>query len=236
MSLILDALRKSERARQQTLSGQLGASGVSLDVGRVPVPWATLIGLLLIANVIVLGVILWRSRGAEPGPPPVQAPVVSVPAVMPSPAEYRPAVRSLAAEAATVTPVAPVVASAGPVAVPAVLPKSAVASAGVAPAIRATTTTAQVATGEPSAVTQNAAASGGVPLLDTLPLAFQQSFPALHLDVHDYASNPAERFVVINMQRYIQGETLAEGPSVVAIVADGVILEYHGQKFLLPRP
>jgi general secretion pathway protein B len=71
--------------------------------------------------------------------------------------------------------------------------------------------------------------------LDTLPLAFQQSLPALHLDVHSYTHNPSDRFVVINMQRYIVGDTLKEGPRVVAITSAGVILEYQGTSFLLPR-
>jgi general secretion pathway protein B len=77
---------------------------------------------------------------------------------------------------------------------------------------------------------------GNPPPLDTLPLAFQQSLPALNLDVHSFSTNPAERFVVINMQRYQAGDTLKDGPKVIRIVPNGVVLEYHGQEFLLPRP
>lgn len=236
MSLILDALRKSERSRQQTLSGRVSASGSVLDHGRVPVPWATLIGLLLIANVIVLGIIFWRSHTSTPAPqPPVP---VAVPAVAPPPvAPYRPAVRSLAAEAAAVgqnTALGQTVAGQ-----PAVRPVSGAVSASTARKAAAVAVSAAPALAANTQVAASAAEStegGNVPLLDTLPLAFQQSLPALHMDVHGYTRDPAGRFVVINMQRYTKGDTLAAGPTVVAIVPDGVILEYHGQKFLLPRP
>mgnify|MGYP004705610409 FL=1 len=54
MSLILDALRKSERTRQQTLAGQVSTADTAPARARIPVPWATLIGLLLVTNAIVL--------------------------------------------------------------------------------------------------------------------------------------------------------------------------------------
>ncbi|HEX6550603.1 MAG TPA: general secretion pathway protein GspB, partial [Gammaproteobacteria bacterium] len=92
----------------------------------------------------------------------------------------------------------------------------------------------------PAATTVTAAAvarnpDSAVAPLDSLPQAFQQSLPALHLDVHSYAANPADRFVVINMQRYVAGDTLKEGPRVIAITQQGVVLEYQGTRFLLPR-
>lgn len=232
MSLILDALRKSERTRQQTLAGQVSAADMPPAHARIPVPWATLIGLLLIANVIVLGIIFWRSHAASHTPAPVAAtPTVSPAPQAPAPI-YRPEVRSLAAEAAAATTSA---APASSAASQPVLNTLAAQPAAVKPA----GTHAEVATAAPA----NASGSGVInlnvnnpPPLDTLPRAFQQSLPPLHLDVHSYSQDPADRFVIINMQRYQKGDNLKEGPTVIAIVADGVILEYQGQQFLLPRP
>lgn len=232
MSLILDALRKSERTRQQTLAGQVSAADMPPAHARIPVPWATLIGLLLIANVIVLGIIFWHSHAASPTPAPVAA-TATVSSAPQAPASiYRPEVRSLAAEAAAATTsTAPAPSAASQPAV-STLP---VKSAAVTPAAtRAAVTTAAPASASGSGVID--LNNANPPPLDTLPLAFQQSLPALHLDVHSYSQNPAERFVVINMQRYHKGDTLKEGPKVTAIVPDGVILEYQGQQFLLPRP
>lgn len=63
----------------------------------------------------------------------------------------------------------------------------------------------------------------------------QDALPALHLDVHVYATDPADRFVYINMHKYREGSTLAEGPTVERIRRDGVVLDYHGLRFVLPR-
>ena len=57
----------------------------------------------------------------------------------------------------------------------------------------------------------------------------------LHLDIHVYSDDPAERFVFINMTKHREQSTLDEGPVVVEITPDGVILEHQGTTFLLPR-
>lgn len=57
----------------------------------------------------------------------------------------------------------------------------------------------------------------------------------LHLDIHVYSDDPAERFVFINMSKHREQSKLDEGPVVVEITPDGVILEHQGTTFLLPR-
>ena len=59
--------------------------------------------------------------------------------------------------------------------------------------------------------------------------------PDLHLDIHVYNSNPGDRFVFINMEKYKENATLKEGPTVSEIVPEGVILDASGTRFLLPR-
>jgi general secretion pathway protein B len=59
--------------------------------------------------------------------------------------------------------------------------------------------------------------------------------PDLHLDIHVYSDQPAERFVFVNMNKYREQARLAEGPLVKEITPEGVILEYLGNGFLLPR-
>ena len=59
--------------------------------------------------------------------------------------------------------------------------------------------------------------------------------PDLHLDLHVFNGTPSERFVFINMHKYGENATMEEGPLVTEIVPDGVILEYMGKRFLLPR-
>jgi len=74
-----------------------------------------------------------------------------------------------------------------------------------------------------------------LPTINEVTLSGAQALPELHLDVHVYATQPAERFVYINMRKYHEGATLAEGPVVERIRRDGVVLDLQGLRFLLPR-
>jgi general secretion pathway protein B len=197
MSLILDALRKSERTRQQSLTGRLGAGEAPPARTRLPVPWVTLLGLLLLVNAIVLGVLFFAPRST----PPVAPPAAPGPAPQSVP-DYHPSVRPLAVEA-------------GAPETPAVAP--AASSAAATPA-------APLVVGNVP----------DLPTFDSLSPEQRQNLPALHLDVHGYAANPQDRFVVINLKRYRIGDTLAEGPRVVDIVPQGAVLEFQGTTFLLP--
>lgn len=208
MSLILDALRKSERTRQQSLTGQLGATETSPGPGRMAVPWVTLLVVLLVINAIVLTVFFWRG-GEHTAAPAQTAP--AAPSVT-----YHPEVRPLSEEAGTPPEAAPPV----PPQVAAIQPAPAVPAAAPAPQTMGTV------------VAQNA--DVGVPSLDTLPMDVRQTLPALHLDVLGYAMKPEDRFVVINFQRYRVGDATAEGVRVADIVPGGAVLEYHGTRFLLP--
>ena len=59
--------------------------------------------------------------------------------------------------------------------------------------------------------------------------------PELHLDIHVYSVQADERFVFVNMSKYKEGTTLNEGPRIVEIATDGLVLDYFGTRFLLAR-
>jgi general secretion pathway protein B len=89
---------------------------------------------------------------------------------------------------------------------------------------------------EPAAAQGSATSEGTT---DGLPL-YQQivasdGLPSLHLDLHVFAQRPQNRFVMINMHRLQEGDTLPSGVQVESIRPDGVVLSYHGTRFLLPR-
>ncbi|MBM0104364.1 general secretion pathway protein GspB [Steroidobacter sp. S1-65] len=86
----------------------------------------------------------------------------------------------------------------------------------------------------------NAPAAGALAGNEMLPTlndltASGTTLPDLHLDIHVNAANPSERFVFVNMRKYVEGETLKEGPTVERIIAEGVVLNQRGLRFLLPR-
>ena len=59
--------------------------------------------------------------------------------------------------------------------------------------------------------------------------------PPLRLDLHVFAVRPQDRFVMINMHKLREGDTLPEGVHVDSITPEGAVLSYNGSRFLLPR-
>jgi general secretion pathway protein B len=77
--------------------------------------------------------------------------------------------------------------------------------------------------------------SSGVPLYQDAALAPGAHIPELRLDLHVFAAKPQERFVMINMHKLHEGDTLPEGVHVESITPEGAVLSKDGTRFLLPR-
>jgi general secretion pathway protein B len=211
MSFILDALKKSESERQRQQGPGLMDSGISARRRRLPA-WAIIICALLGINVVILAVMLLRQQTpAAPAPTPVPAKVVA--AAAPTPTHFSPLDSG------------PVYAPEIPVDQPEPGAGSAVQSA---PASRGQRS-------EPAAPDSGAQDEEILPEISQVTLAGGQTLPDLHLDVHVYATRAADRFVYINMRKYREGAVLAEGLNVEHIRRDGVVLNYQGVRFLLPR-
>jgi general secretion pathway protein B len=70
--------------------------------------------------------------------------------------------------------------------------------------------------------------------LKQMPESYRANFPAFSVDVHAYNDDPQRRFVLIDGKRYREGDTLAQGPRLVGIVPEGLVLEWQGQQVLYP--
>jgi general secretion pathway protein B len=77
--------------------------------------------------------------------------------------------------------------------------------------------------------------SQGLPSFNELRVRGVFQLPDMHLDIHVYSGQPADRFVFVNMSKYKENATLAEGPVLREITPEGIVLEYQGNRFLLPR-
>lgn len=82
----------------------------------------------------------------------------------------------------------------------------------------------------PAATRQPTTTGAGLSSADQLAAL---GIPVLNLDLHVYATKPAERLVFINSQKYREGDTLREGPVVSQVTPSGVVLEYQGRSYLL---
>jgi general secretion pathway protein B len=254
MSFILDALKKSESDRQRQHGPALFEVRVAPPRTRLPL-WAIAIAALLVVN---LGVVLWMllrhqwHASSAPGPQSVAATA----AVPPSPAGPVPVVATSAPAAAGSTPPAPLAAlpaapgiaatpgatsAAAPATVPAAAPATAstAASAGAVGAADSSNAEDYTPAEEPPASglgnhVRRATASG-VPLYQDVSATPGTQLPQLRLDLHVFAAQPQDRFVMINMHKLREGDTLPEGVHVDSITPEGAVLSYNGSKFLLPR-
>jgi general secretion pathway protein B len=248
MSFILDALKKSELDRQRQAMPGLIDVPVATRKRRLPL-WALLLGGLLLVNIGVITVLLLRGIGAKSVAANAPTPrVTATPGVAPAAPLTAKAVEP-AAETTAATPVSdhfspldrtPVYAPEIPVndTPPPTTRKASPAQGG---ASEGTSTAAGSISRTPrrSEPTLNDADGQDdhevLPSINELNLTGAQALPEMHLDVHVYATHAPDRFVYINMRKYHEGSTLQEGPTLERIRRDGVVLSYHGLRFLLPR-
>jgi general secretion pathway protein B len=232
MSFILDALKKSEsdRARQ---------SGPALYEVKVPPPrhglplWALVVVALLAVN-LVIGVWMLLRHGpkAAPDGAPASATVTAGSTPAPPPA------------AAVTVPTQPVSAQLPPAATMPAAAETAAARGHEPPAAAAQESTnpedyepaapAPPASQGPESHVRRGTADG-VPLYQEAATQQGASLPQLRLDLHVYATQPSQRFVMINMHKLREGDTTPEGARVESITPDGAVLSYNGSRFLLTR-
>lgn len=238
MSLILDALRKSEHERQRQVGPGLAVVPESAERRR-PATWLLVLGALLLLNFVVLAAVLLTGRPSEPAIVDRPLPVATPPQAMQSP----PASTAPTAAAREQPP------RIAPVTLPARPPRNEVRplTTEVAPGTAAAARRAepQAPTGAEPAPPPAAAASSPtvqqatddarLPRFADLVVRGELNVPHMHVDIHVFSPAPAERFVFINMRKYGEGDATQEGPRVERITRDGVVMDYQGQRFFLPR-
>jgi general secretion pathway protein B len=226
MSLILDALKKSEAERQRQAGPTLLEVRVARPQRRFPI-WALVVGALLLINMLLLFFVFLRPANPNPPAPAAtsQPLAATAPAMAPAAGPARPPV---AATTAPLTPAPAVPPSANPAeAAPTVADdsvESRVNPADEQPAIART----------PGTVTVQRDQGVGY---SNLPSFSEMSgnLPEFRLDLHVYAERARDRYALINMHAVHEGDALPEGARVLAITREGVALDYHGQQFML-RP
>jgi general secretion pathway protein B len=246
MSLILDALRKSEAERRRGeapgLFTALPTSSATPARKSSRLPW------FLLLAIFVVALMAWWVWPTPPAASPVIAEVVA-----PSPSSRRtpgpiesgpldPGVRrgdDLAQRAPP--PASPVIAE-----VVAPSPSSRrtpgpIESSPVDPGVHRGDDVSQSLPVPPPPPPSAAPETPAEPPLEALPTlaslapAERAALPPLKLSMHVWSEAPNARLAIIDGQRVMEGSTV--GGSIVAeIRRDGVVLEVHGRRYLLPRP
>jgi general secretion pathway protein B len=234
MSLILDALRKSEAERRRGQAPSL-YSATPVPTTRARPAWLRLLPVVALGVLLLVGLMAWFDVDEEPVTKDElteEAPSL----LPPSPAQLaaKAGVESSApppAAAAPIPPPAPASTRAPPPSVDALV-KPPVAP----PVATAPPPTPVIVAPEPAPASAPAEASlEPLPPVAVLDAGTRSSLPAMKMSMHVYNDDPSRRFATIDGQRVTEGSRLGSA-TVVEIRRDGVVLDVGGQRVLLPKP
>lgn len=216
MSLILEALRKSEAERRRGQAPDLAQElppPPPQSPPLLPRRGAWLAGALLL--VVAGGLVFWQWRAppAAPATVAIAMPAATTPA--PAPAAPRMVAPALA-----------------PPAAPAPTPTDTQATRAPVPSASAPAATPTPA---PAAVAPPAPAGSAATAASDLPDADAAGLPPMRLSMHVWDAEPARRFVILDGQRMAEGDR-RNGVQVIEIRRDGVIVERDGVRARLPLP
>ena len=224
MSLILEALRKSEAERRRGLPPDLHAELPPTPAARrraLPL-WGW-----LVAAIAVLALAWWLSGVRDAGAPaPVSAPE---PATSTQRADRSPPAELLPAR----TPTPPAITPSSAIIVPPEIvaaERAAASATGPAPTSRPAP---PVGTAPASPAATPPPDPGRVLSLGELDAETRNALPPLRLSMHLWNEDPARRFVIIDGQRLVEGDRVGQA-AVVRIERDGVLLEWNGRGIRLP--
>jgi general secretion pathway protein B len=263
MSMILEALRKSEAERQRGRAPGLFVEQrpARPEKRRVPA-WAWVMGVAMLVLLLTQGWREWErsavmiapttERAAdpvtearptqftprtEPAPGAPGEPGALTPITLaPAPQPTPPAPASIAvapAQAPAPAPSPVAIAPTGPPAAPSAAPSS--ASLTAAPTAMMPPRSEAIGAPQPEPAPP-AEPMATLPGLNALSATDRAVLPPLKLSMHVYADTPAQRFVILDGQRLGEGASPANGVVLEEIRRDGLVLSVNGQRLLLARP
>ncbi len=68
-----------------------------------------------------------------------------------------------------------------------------------------------------------------------LPQEFRNRLDLPRLDLHAYSEEPQNRFILVNLKKYREGERLESGLVLEEILPDGMVMSYRGERFLVEK-
>jgi general secretion pathway protein B len=227
MSYILDALKKADQERTLGEVPDLEAAHWGERRQKRSYRWVWVVGALLLVNGVLLFMLIDHDEPIEPvvdslpemAESPAVKPVVPVPrtenAVTPPSSEivhprepvYVPSTTVVKQRPTTVKPLRSDFDESPPTFTPPVTP----------PAM------------------QTPAQTSGVPDWNDLSLEFRSGLSLPHLDVHVYSENPKKRFILVDLQKFREGDTLDNGAVLEEILPGSIQLYYQGTRFLVGK-
>jgi general secretion pathway protein B len=256
MSIIINALRKSEQERQalqsETVNDRILLLQPQQNHGKTKT--AKFFTFLIISNVLIIACIIWFVRNNSTPAPDIIAQAISPPlsaqetkvepkAIVKSTQPERPAQK---AESETTSiaewvdaqkpepaplPVKPIITkkpATDAIKQPAIADKSG-QPIQTTPAIAAA---AEVQPAPPETIPEKK----DIPFLRDLPFEFRQTVPKFTINVFVYSQHPEERFVMIDMVKYKPGQQIKDAMVLKEILPASLVVVYQNQAFQIERP
>lgn len=238
MSYILEALKKADRERTAGHVPDLETVHRHEPTARKTYRWLWILAAIFIFNGVLVTLLATRhdagiSEGevARRASPDVRGSSLPDTTRSQPPAEATPLVRNLPPK---------VVRTAPQIQPPPREPAHKPAFPRMQPATVQDQTAAAAVAVEPPASTPDAMplsapatapASGKIPEWEDLSLDFRSGFSMPRMDVHVYDTDPQRRFVLIDLQKFREGDRLSNGAVIEKILPDGIELSYQGTRF-----
>lgn len=223
MSYILEALKKAQAERARGAVPGVDAQPVPTIAARAPIPMRTWMIFVLILSILIVA-LYWH--GPWNRPESVTAPVV---ARAPEAGASTTVASTPPAPKATVVP--DVASKPAPVPTPAPVPAPAVTHAPAKPLRKLGERVPGKPVAAAAAAPTPAPASERIALLQELPAQIQREIPPLAISGYIYASDPADRSVLINNRLRGEGDTLAEGFVLEKLLPKEMVLNYRGYRY-----
>jgi len=235
MSYILDALKKADQERTLGEVPDLEAAHWGERRSKRSYRWVWVLGALLLINGALLVMLLGPddagvSSGDGQSGPVDDMPVTPVPraagTTAPPPHEIaRPREPVFAPPSAPARQAATVKQAS-----PRVIQAETVVNESMLPAVKPSPAFVR-----PPAPAPVPAAASSVPEWGDLSLEFRSGFTLPRLDVHVYSDNPEKRFILVDLQKFREGDTLSSGAVLEEILPGSIQLYYQGTRFRVEK-
>ena len=202
MSLILDALKKSEQQRQREKAPGLQSihQPVAIATKKTVRPWWLLAAIIIVCNFAFLGYWFWRQQtvasSLTQSGVAQTAPVAAVVPVAMQPADKPPQPQGIESQQQQ-----------APSEFTRISPREALAPM-------------QSQSASPDAAQR-------IEEINQLPDAVRNNLPAMTYSFHVYSENPEQRTIIINDRRVREGDEISAGLKLQSITQDGVVLLFE---------
>ena len=68
-----------------------------------------------------------------------------------------------------------------------------------------------------------------------LPPEFRSKLDLPRLDLHVYSEEAQNRFILVNLKKYREGERLESGLLLEEVLPEGMVMSYRGERFLVEK-